>query len=361
MKIDINVSSDVTRVASLVEDAVASGYDGAWLSETRWDPFAGLAVAANGRPDIDIGTATIIAFARTPMTVAVAARDIQALAHGRFMLGISSQIRPHITRRFSMPWSSPAPRMKEFISAVRAIWHTFETGEQLAFEGDFYTHNLLPPEFNAGPSGFAPPPILLGAVGVHMTRVAAQVADGLLLHPMASEHYIRTVALPAVAEAREKAGLSMDGFITRGMPYVATGLDEDDLADNIRAVRKQIAFHGSTPAYSHILEAHGWGDLHTELHTMSKNGQWDEMGHLIDDTVLHTFAVVGERATVAAELDRRYGDLLTRLSIYVPYTPPEGLWEPIVSDLKSLRSSRDGGPGAVASQPADNEKRNHDA
>ena len=336
MKIDIDYDSapgDVTRRASAAE---RNGFDGAFFSEIRSDPFPAVAVAAQVTERLTLGTAVAIAFARNPMQLAMCGRDAQVYARGRFVLGIGSQIQPHITKRYSMTWSRPAARMRDYIGALRAIWHSFETGDRLDFRGDFYTHTLMTPAFDAGPTGYGAPPILLGAVGAHMTSVAAEVADGLHLHPFATRHHLQASTMPTVTAARAAAGLSMEGYTIRGMPYIATGPTEEALAGATAEVRRLVAFHGSTPAYRAVLDSHGWGELQDELNRLSKQGRWDDMSGLIDDDILHTIAVVGEPESIAPELHRRFGDLLTRLAIFAPYEVPDGFWAPIVAQLAAL-------------------------
>ncbi|GLZ40329.1 TIGR03617 family F420-dependent LLM class oxidoreductase [Actinokineospora sp. NBRC 105648] len=311
-------AATVTEAADAVATAERAGYDGAWIAETQIDPFIGAAVAAERTERIEVVTGIAVAFARNPMTVAVQANDLQLLSGGRFVLGLGSQVKPHITKRFGMPWSAPAARMREFVLAVRAIWEAFETGERLRFLGEYYTHTLMTPFFNPGPNTHGNPPIFLAAVGERMTEVAGEVADGLLCHGFSTERYLREVTLPAVKRGRAKVGKTLDGFEISGPSFVASGTTEAELAGAITEVRKQIAFYGSTPAYRGVLELHGWGELQDDLNALSKRGQWDEMTALIDDDVLNTFAVVGSPAAAAAEIRRRYGDVASRMTV----TPP---------------------------------------
>ncbi|WP_143466706.1 TIGR03617 family F420-dependent LLM class oxidoreductase, partial [Lentzea kentuckyensis] len=222
--------------------------------------------------------------------------------------GQQPQVEAHITKRFSMPWSKPAARMREFVLAIRAIWHAWETGERLAFRGEFYKHTLMTPFFDPGPNPHGTAPIYLAGVGELMTEVAGEVADGFLCHNFTTERYLREVTLPALARGRAKAGRTLEGFEISGPVFAAT--NDKEIAD----VKRQIAFYGSTPAYRPVLELHGWGALHEELHRMSRRQQWVEMSELISDEVLHEFAVVGTPETVTAALLDRYGDVVTRLS-----------------------------------------------
>ncbi|HEX7307847.1 TIGR03617 family F420-dependent LLM class oxidoreductase [Lentzea sp.] len=293
---------------SLAKSAEDLGYDGFWLAETKHDPFLALAGAAAATERIELGTAIAVAFARNPMTVATTANDLRLLSGGRFNLGLGSQVEAHITKRFAMPWSRPAARMREFVLAIRAIWHAWETGERLAFRGEFYTHTLMTPFFDPGPNPHGTAPIYLAGVGERMTEVAGEVADGFLCHNFTTERYLREVTLPALERGRAKVGETLEGFEISGPVFAAT--NDEEIAD----VKRQIAFYGSTPAYRPVLDLHGWGALHEELHRMSRRQQWAEMSELITDEVLHEFCVVGTPETVTAALLDRYGDVVTRIS-----------------------------------------------
>jgi probable F420-dependent oxidoreductase len=253
------------------------------------------------------------------------------------MMGLGSQIKPHITKRFSMEWSHPAARMREMILAMRAIWDCWENGTKLDFRGDFYTHTLMTPFFTPDAkeiSPFGPPKIFLAGVGELMTEVAGEVCDGFLCHGFTTEKYLREVTIPALARGRAKAGKTMEGFEIVGPSFVVTGTTEEQIKTAADGTRQQIAFYGSTPAYRGVLEAHGWGGLQDELNTLSKTGKWVEMGNLITDEILNTFAVVGEPNKVAPELGRRYGDIISRLSFYAPYKADPETWMPVIDALK---------------------------
>jgi probable F420-dependent oxidoreductase len=313
--------------------AQSAGYTGLWLSETKHDPFVTAALAAVATDSIEIGTAIAVAFARNPMSMAVQANDVQLLSRGRLLLGLGSQIRPHITKRFSMPWSQPAARMREYILALRAIWACWNDGTKLSFRGEFYTHTLMTPFFDPGPNAHGAPRVLLAGVGEVMTAVAGEVADGFLCHGFTTERYLRDVTRPALARGRPGGDLA--GYEISGSPLVVTGRDEEQMVGAARRVREQIAFYGSTPAYRGVLELHGWGGLSDELNRLSKQGRWQDMGLAIDDEVLHTFAVVAEPGAVAAELLRRYGDLMTRMTLYTPYGIDPAISAQITADLRA--------------------------
>jgi probable F420-dependent oxidoreductase len=322
-------SIDTRRAAAAAESA---GYAAVWTGEVKHDPFLALGLAAVATESIGLGTSIALAFARNPMSTAVQANDLQALSGGRLFLGLGSQIRAHITRRFGMPWSHPAPRMREYILAMRAIWDCWNESTKLDFRGDFYTHTLMTPFFDPGPNPHGAPTVLLAGVGDVMTAVAGEVADGFLCHGFTTERYLREVTVPALERGR--AGRGLTGYEVCGSPFVATGQTEQEMNDARRGVREQIAFYGSTPAYRPVLELHGWGELSDELHRLSLQGQWKEMGEIIDETVLNTFAVVAEPGAVAAELLRRYGDVMTRMTLYTPYVLDPAAHAQIVSDLR---------------------------
>ncbi|MCR3747417.1 TIGR03617 family F420-dependent LLM class oxidoreductase [Lentzea californiensis] len=309
MKLD-SAAVDYTpgEAGAIAKRAEERGYDGFWLAETKHDPFLALAGAAAATERIELGTAIAVAFARNPMTVATTANDLRLLSEGRFNLGLGSQVEAHITKRFSMPWSKPAARMREFVLAIRAIWHAWETGERPAFRGEFYKHTLMTPFFDPGPNPHGTAPIYLAGVGGLMTEVAGEVADGFLCHNFTTERYLREVTLPALERGRAKAGKTLEGFEISGPVFAAT--NEQEIAD----VKRQIAFYGSTPAYRPVLDLHGWGALHEELHRMSRRQQWAEMSELVTDEVLAEFCVLGTPDTVTAALLDRYGDVVTRVS-----------------------------------------------
>jgi probable F420-dependent oxidoreductase len=331
MKIDGGIGFDPDGIAAQAVKAEESGYDGVWSAETNHDPFLPIAVGAAATEKLEFGTGIAVAFARNPMTLAVLANDLQLLTKGRFMLGMGSQIKPHITKRFSMPWSHPAPRMRELILAIRAIWNTWETGEPLAFRGEFYTHTLMTPFFNPGPNPYGNPKILLAAVGELMTEVAGEVGDGFLVHGFSTERYLREVSLPALERGAAKAGKTRMDLTVSYPGFVVTGPDEQSMQAAAKGVREQIAFYGSTPAYRPVLELHGWGALQPELNTLSKRGEWVQMGELIDDDILNAFAVVAPLDRVATEVRNRFEGLIDRFSFYAPYKVDPDMWKGVLA------------------------------
>ncbi|MGH3892892.1 MAG: LLM class F420-dependent oxidoreductase [Rhodococcus qingshengii] len=333
--IDGTAGADFAELSRQVDAAQRIGYNGVWSTEVSRDPFLPLLLAAEQAPNLEIGTAIAVAFARSPMTLAATANDLHAFSSGRFMLGLGSQIKPHIERRFSMPWSSPAARMHEFVRAVRAIWQCWQDETPLDFQGEFYQHTLMTPMFRPGPNAFGTPRILIAAVGPHMTETAAEVADGILVHGFTTERYLREATVPQIKSALDKAGKEWDNFTLSYPGLVVTGADDREFREATAAVRKQIAFYGSTPAYRGVLELHGWDDLHLELNRLSKQGDWTTMSELIDDEILNVFAVVGEPSVVAQEAHRRFGDVIDRFGIYTPYTLAHETTAELVTALRS--------------------------
>src|SRR3954470_11365580 len=335
MKVDsTQYSASVDEAGTAARDAEHDGYDAWWATETKVDAMVACAVAAERTDRIVLGTSIAVAFARNPMTIAIQANDLQALSGGRFVLGLGSQIKPHIIKRFSMEWSHPAPRMREFVLAVRAIWHAWATGGRLDFRGDFYTHTLMTPFFDPGPNPHGPPKIIMAAVGPKMTEAAGEVADGMFCHGFSTERYVREATLPALRRGAEKAGRSLDDFEISAPSMIVAADTEEERAAGIQMVRSQIGFYGSTPAYRPVLELHGWGELQDELNTLTKQGAWDEIAGLIDDEMLHTFASVGTPEEAVEEARRRYGDIATRISLTVPEGADPDRWAGLFARLR---------------------------
>jgi len=305
VKIDGGIPNRLAGVAEAAAALEQQGYDGGWTAETSHDPFLPLLLAAEHTSRLELGTNIAVAFARNPMIVANIGWDLQAYSKGRFILGLGIQIQPHIEKRFSMPWSHPARRMREFVSALQAIWSAWKDGTKLRFEGDFYTHKIMTPMFIPEPQPYPVPKVFLAAVGEAMTEMCGEVADGHLGHPIVSKRYLDEVTVPALRRGMQRSGRDSSDFEVSCEVLIATGEDDAELATATAAVRKQIAFYGSTPAYRKVLELHGWGDLHTELHRLSLEGEWDTMGSLIDDEMLAAFAVVGPVDTIRAALKSR--------------------------------------------------------
>ncbi len=335
MKIDGGIGFDLAGAAASARRAEELGYDGIWTGETSHDPFLALALAAESTERLDLGTGIAVAFARNPMNLAVLANDLQLLSRGRFILGLGSQIKAHITKRYSMPWSHPAARMRELILAVRAIWRAWETGERLEFRGTFYTHTLMTPFFDPGPNPYGNPPILLAAVGPLMAEVAGEAGDGLIVHAFSTERYLREVTIPALERGAARAAKGRRDLQVSYAGFVVTGENEDEMAEAARAVKAQIAFYASTPAYRPVLERHGWEDLQPELNRLTKQGDWDKMADLIDDEVLHAFAVVAGPDDVGRRVEDRFGGLVDRFSFYTPYQVDDDRWKRMLGGFRA--------------------------
>ena len=314
MKVDGGIGWELDKAGAEARELEEMGYSGVFTAETGHDPFLPLAMAAQSTSHVDLATSIAVAFARSPMTLAHVGHDLNAASRGRFVLGLGSQIRPHITNRFSMPWSQPAARMREFILAMRAIWANWHEGSPLQFTGKFYTHTLMTPFFRPDNTEFGPPRVVLAAVGPLMTQVAGEVADGIIVHPFTTEKYLRETTIPALERGFAKAGKQRSDFEVRYPCFVITGRDQQELAQASVAAKRQIAFYGSTPAYRPVFDSIGVGELQNELNVMSKQGRWAEMGTLITDDMLDAFGIVGPPEEIAGRLLARYGDIVDRTS-----------------------------------------------
>ncbi len=342
MKIDNCLLSD--RLEEIPERSLASeavGFDGLWTLENAHDVFLRFALAAEHTQRVELVTAIAVAFARNPMTVAIQAWDLQELSRGRFVLGLGAQVKAHIERRYSMPWSTPAPRMREFVGAVRAIWACWRDGTPLDFRSEHYNHTLMTPVFDPGPNPFGDARIFLAGVGPVMTAVAGEVGDGWISHPYNTERYLKTVSVPAVEKGLARAGRNRGDFEISCPVMVVTGRDEDEMSEMRARVCEDIAFHASTYAYRPVLELYGWEELQTELHRLVKQGSWSEMAQLVDDEVLRTFAVVGEPHEIPALVRSRFEGIADRVSFYPPEFNDPSLWEPMLAELREIPTGKE--------------------
>ena len=321
-------TADPLETERVAVEAEKQGYDGVSVPETAHDAFVALGLAARATSRIRLQSGIAVAFARNPMTLAYQANDVGLIAEGRFDLGIGSQVRGHITRRFGMPWDRPAARMEDFVRAVKAIWAAWETAERLYYEGEFYSHTLMTEFFSPGPNPHGNPPIMLAAVGEKMTEVAGRVTDGLLAHSLTTPSYMTEVTLPALRRGRAGADArsadappdgSLDGFAVCLPVFAVLGADAEARAAAEAGVRRQIAFYSSTPPYRPVLEHHGWGEVADRLNKLSRQQAWDEMAGLIGDDMLDAFAVAGTPQEVASGMLARYGAMVDRISLYTPY------------------------------------------
>jgi probable F420-dependent oxidoreductase len=334
LKVDRAVSSQLANVAQAASTLERRGYDCCWTAEIDHDPFLPLVLAAEHTTRIELGTSIAVAFARNPMTVANVGWDLQEYSRGRFILGLGSQIKPHIEKRFSMPWSRPVARMREFVLALREIWSCWRDGTTLRFEGDFYTHKIMTPMFTPDPQPYAFPQVFVAAVGDAMTEMCGEVADGMLAHAFTTKRYFEEVTTPALLRGMVRSGRERSEFQLSAPVLVVTGENEEQLAAAAVGTRKQIAFYGSTPAYRKVLELHGWGDLQTELHRLSLQGEWDAMGSLIDDEVLGEFAVVAPLDDLARRIRERCDGVIDRVLVGFPSSVSE---DSVIAVLQELR------------------------
>ena len=312
MKIDAPAAADLERIGATAQRLERLGYDGLRLAELNHDPFLPLTLAAEHTEKIELVTSVAVAFARNPMSMAVLAHDLNAYAGGRFVLGLGSQVKPHIERRFGMPWHKAARQMREFIEAMKAIFDCWYDGTRLEFAGEYYRHDLMPATFRPENTGGPRPRILLSATGPLMTKVAAEVADGMIMHPFSTERYLREVTLPAVHSGLAGRGMSLEAFELDYAPMLAMGRDDETLERAIADVRGRIAFYGCTVAYRPVLELHGWGDLQDELIPLNRAHRTDDMAALITDEMVRTFAVVGTPEEVVERMRERFAGLVSR-------------------------------------------------
>ncbi len=322
MKLDVGMlTHDLKTIPEYARKVEAMGYDCLWSAETQHDPFLPLAVAATVTSRIKLGTNIATVFSRSPMIIAHIAWDLQQASGGRFTLGLGTQVKAHNERRFSVKFESPGPKMAEAIRALRAIWHTWQTGAKLDVKGRFYTFDVMTPFFNPGPIDHPHIPIFIAAVNPYMCGVAGELCDGLHVHPFNSPKYLREVVHPAVDEGLRKSGRSRKDFTYATSSFVVVGDTEQERAEQARMVKQQIAFYGSTRTYQPVLAAHGWEDLTAKLHKKSVEGDWGGMADLITDEMLDTYAVTATYDKLHDALSARYAGLLDRTALYQPYQP----------------------------------------
>lgn len=336
MRIATTVPTQDPRAAAPVfAELERIGYDSAFSFESKHDPFLPLALASGETTALRLGTAVAIGFARNPMVLANVGYDLQLLTEGRFVLGLGSQVRPHIERRFSETWSSPAARMRELVSAIRAIWATWQDGSRLSFDGEFYRHTLMTPAFDPGPNPFGPPPVFIGGFGPRMIEVAGEVTDGLIVHPFNSRLSLQGLVLPALARGCARARREAAAVEIVWVQMVVTWSTDEERATALRSARDQLAFYGSTPAYAPVLELHGYGDLHPELNRLSKAGEWTRMADLVPDALIEELTVTGPRTEIAAKLIQRSAGITDSISLVNNRNTDPGHFADIVADLRA--------------------------
>ena len=326
MKLDAGFGVEGGYLRSAGDTARAAeslGFTGLWSSETKHDAFLPLAIAADATQRIELGTSVAIALSRSPMGVAQCAWDLQELSGGRFILGLGTQVKAHIRRRFSMPWDRPVARLREYIGALRAIWRSFQTEEPLRFEGEFYRHTLMTPFFNPGPIENPEIPIHIAGVNTLLATLAGALCDGFHVHPFHSPQYLREVVRPAISAGAERGGRDPGDVELATSAFVITGEGATEVEEQREKIRAQISFYASTPTYRTVLEAHGWERVGEELGRLARNRGWDEMPTLISDEMLRTFAVEAAPDELGPALRDRYEGLIDRVALYLPFTPGE--------------------------------------
>ncbi|HLY44392.1 MAG TPA: TIGR03617 family F420-dependent LLM class oxidoreductase [Stellaceae bacterium] len=306
---------DLRRVPAAAREAEAQGYDGIVAMENQHDPFLALAVAGAATERIELHTGVAIAFARTPMAVAELGWDMAASFGRRFVVGLGSQVRAHNERRFSVAWSPPAPRMREYVQVLRAIWRCWKEGETPAYEGQHYKFTLMTPNFTPPPIAGPPPAVMIAAVGPAMLRVAAEECDGIKLHGFCTRKYLTDAIMPRIEAGLAKAGRKRAQYEISGGGFLATGPDDASVAQRFEWVRQRVAFYGSTPAYYPVLAAHGLEDLGLKLNALVRQGKWSEMAREVPDDVAHLFAAVGRHDQIVGAIEQRFGGLVDALTL----------------------------------------------
>ena len=324
MKLDIVLDADtLSQIKQTAMAAEKMGFDAIWTPETRHDPFPQLAVTAEHTQTLELGTAIAVAFARSPMHTAYVAWDMARYSEGRFILGLGTQIKPHIERRFAMPWSHPAARLREYILALQHIWQGWQNNERLNFRGEFYKMTLMSPFFSPGPIQHPHIPIYIAGVNRRLCELAGELCDGFHVHPFHTVDYLRHRIRPWVAAGAEKGGRSMEDVIFSTTVFAIVGDSEQERAMRRQQVQMQIAFYASTPSYRPVLEQHGWGEIGAKLGKMAVRKKWAEMPALISDEMVETFALTGTWDDIGPAIRARYGDLLQRATLYIPFVPGE--------------------------------------
>jgi len=324
------------EVGPFAASAEAAGFDSLMTVELAHDPFAPLAFAALATERIELTPSIAVAFPRSPTVMASQAWDVQANSNGRFVLGLGSQVRGHNERRFGIAWSPPAPRLRDYVRALRAIWRCWETGENLDYRGEHYKLTLMTPDFSPEPTGLPMVPVTIAAVGEAMLRVAGEVCDGVRLHPLCSRRYLEQVALPRIADGMQRSGRSRAHFDAFGGGFVVTGPDQQTLANGIEWVRKRVAFYGSTRSYLPILSLHGLDELGLKLRAMSLDGRWNEMAAEVSDEVVHIFAACGIYREIVKAIELRFGGVADSIEISFPAGTPAGLQRELLADIRRI-------------------------
>ena len=337
MKLDSGFFSptlaDAGAAAQKAEDI---GFDALWTAETSHDPFFPLVLAAQHTKKIKLGTAIAVAFPRSPMVLAQIAWDLQAHSHGRFILGLGTQVRGHNERRFGIKWEHPGPKLREMIQMIHAIWDCWQNNSRPSFVGQFYNFTLMTPFFNPGPISYPRPQIYIAGVNEYMCRLAGELCDGFHVHPFHSIKYLDEVTLPNIKKGLDKAGRKRGDVALSSTIFVITGRNDGEIEAAKGPVRQQISFYASTPAYAGVLECHGWGDTARRLTELSKRGAWADMANEITDDMLEVYAVTAKQDDIVDTIKQRYEGYLDRLAFYfAPSGSDHGAWREIVKSFHS--------------------------
>lgn len=335
MRIDVVLRGElIDRTAEIARQAEDIGFDGIWFGETLHDPFVLVSLAIGATKSVSVGTSIALAFPRNPMSLAYTCWDLQKLSDGRLILGLGSQVKGHIERRFGLKWERPVARMKDFILGLRAVWRAWQTGERLDFRGKYYSFSLMTPFFDPGPIPKPDIPIFIAAVNKGMYRLAGQFCQGVHIHPFHSVEYLKEVALPALRVGASRAGRDWSEIQKSASVFVATGRNKSELEAARYNVKRAIAFYGSTRTYRRVFEVHGWQNVSDILHEKSISGEWGEMPNQITDEMFEAFAVEGAVEEIGSIIEKKYSGLLDRVSLYLEF-PDAGMdWRGLVSVFK---------------------------
>lgn len=338
MKLDVGLAVEgkhLPNMARLAQAAEELGFAGVWTSETKHDAFLPLALAAEHTQAIQLGTSVAIAFSRSPMVVAQTAWDLQDFSEGRLLLGLGTQVKAHIERRFSMPWDAPVARLREYIVALRAIWQAFQTNGPLNVRGEFYQHTLITPFFNPGPIAHPEIPIAIAGVNTGLARLAGEQCQGFHVHPFHTPQYVRDVVRPAITEGAERSGRGIADVELATSVFIITGRSAAEIAEQRERMRAQIAFYASTPTYRVVLENHGWAEVGEQLSQLAKAQRWKEMSALISDEMLHALTVEAAPGEIGDAIRERYTGLIDRIALYLPFEPgsDDAFWRATIDTI----------------------------
>lgn len=342
MKIDTTLLfHTLEQMPAYAQAAEQVGFDGIWTAETKADPFLPLALAAEHSERALLGTGIAVAFPRSPATLAYIAWELQRYSNGRFVLGLGTQVKAHNVLRFGVKWEKPVKKLRETIEAIRAFFHTWQTGEPLDYSGEFFKLMLMTPFFDPGPLEVAPPPIYIAAVNEQMLRLAGSHCDGVHIHALHTVPYLEEVAFPHLAEGWQRSGRSRQDFTVNTAVFAIPTDDADYARWAEQHARQQISFYMSTPAYRVITELHGWQAEAKQLSEAARDGRWQEMPGLISDKMLEAFAVTGAWAELPGKIHDRYGDMLDRVGYYLPFEPGanDDGWRATIAGFKQLRAA----------------------